>query len=59
MNVYYILGLILMLIMISTFAIVLVHAKVTYNPVKKQAGLVKKRETREQKFQKKIVEFES
>ena len=35
MNVYYILGLILMLMMISTAAFVLIHAKVTYNPVKK------------------------
>ena len=47
MNVYYILGLILFLMMIATFAFELIRAKINYNPVKKQAGLVKKRETRE------------
>ena len=46
MNVYYVLGLILFLMMIFTFAFELIRAKITYNPVKKQAGLVKKRETR-------------
>ena len=46
MNVYYIVGLVLIFMMFSSIAFFLIHAKVTYNPQVKDAILVKKRTMR-------------